>query len=166
MTALTATEARGRLYPLLEDVVESHEPIQIAGERQSAVLVSEGDWRAIQDTLFLESIPGMRTSIVKGLKTPATTCAKDLDWWAGDWSTAQARKDAKKRASSGLKPQAARLLAVLAENPYQTPPPFENLVGDPAGACSRSINIQHRFVYQVLDGAKTVKVIRMWTYSE
>jgi len=80
--------------------------------------------------------------------------------------TAQARKDAKKLASSGLKPQAARVLAVLAENPYQTPPPFEKLVGNLAGACSRRINIQHRLVYQVLDASKTVKVIRMWTHYE
>ena len=80
--------------------------------------------------------------------------------------TAQARKDAKKLASSGLKPQAARVLAVMAENPYQTPPPFEKLVGNLAGACSRRINIQHRLVYQVLDASKTVKVIRMWTHYE
>jgi Txe/YoeB family toxin of toxin-antitoxin system len=80
--------------------------------------------------------------------------------------TAQARKDAKKLASSGLKPQAARVLAVLAENPYQTPPPSEKLVGNLAGACSRRINIQHRLVYQVLDASKTIKVIRMWTHYE
>ena len=70
MTTLTATEARKRLYNLLDDVAASHEPVQIAGKRHSAVLVSETDWRAIQETLFLESIPGMKESIVKGLKTP------------------------------------------------------------------------------------------------
>ena len=80
--------------------------------------------------------------------------------------TPQARKDAKKLASSGLKPQAQRLLAVLAENPYRTPPRFEKLVGDLAGACSRRINIQHRLVYQVLDDIRTVKIIRMWTHYE
>jgi toxin YoeB len=80
--------------------------------------------------------------------------------------TSQARKDAKKLASAGLKSKAERLLAVLAENPYQTPPRFEKLVGDLAGACSRRINIQHRLVYQVLDAIKTVKVIRMWTHYE
>jgi toxin YoeB len=80
--------------------------------------------------------------------------------------TSQARKDAKKLASAGLKSKAERLLAVLAENPYQTPPRFEKLVGDLAGVCSRRINIQHRLVYQVLDGIKTVKIIRMWTHYE
>ncbi len=80
MTTITATEARRRLYSLLEDVADSHEPIQIAGKRHAAVLVSEGDWRAIQETLYLESIPGMRASIIKGLKTPVAKCAKDLDW--------------------------------------------------------------------------------------
>jgi prevent-host-death family protein len=80
MTTITATEARRRLYALLEDVADSHEPVQITGRRHSAVLVSERDWRAIQETLFLETIPGMKASIVKGLKAPVTKCAKDLDW--------------------------------------------------------------------------------------
>ena len=79
MTTLTVTEARKRLYNLLDDVADSHEPVQIAGKRHSAVLVSESDWRAIQETLFLESMPGMKESIVKGLKTPVAKCAKGLD---------------------------------------------------------------------------------------
>ena len=80
--------------------------------------------------------------------------------------TNQAKRDAKKLARSGLKPQAERLLNILKKNPYQTPPPYENLVGDFAGACSRRINIQHRIVYQILDDVKTVKVMRMWTHYE
>jgi toxin YoeB len=80
--------------------------------------------------------------------------------------TKQAKKDAKKLARAGLKPQAERLLAILRENPYQTPPPYEKLLGDLAGACSRRINIQHRLVYQVLDEVKTVKIVRMWTHYE
>ncbi len=80
--------------------------------------------------------------------------------------TAQAKKDAKKLASSGLKSQAQGLLDLLAANPYQTPPRYEKLVGDLAGAYSRRINIQHRLVYQVLDDARVVKVIRMWTHYE
>jgi Txe/YoeB family toxin of toxin-antitoxin system len=85
------------------------------------------------------------------------------------WSlvfTSQARRDAKKLARSGLKPQVERLLEILAEDPYQTPPPYERLLGDLAGACSRRINIQHRLVYQVLEDIRTVKVIRMWTHYE
>ena len=80
--------------------------------------------------------------------------------------TKKAKKDAKKLSRSGLKPQAERLLNILREDPYRTPPPFERLVGDLAGACSRRINIQHRIVYQILDDIKTVKVIRMWTHYE
>ena len=80
MTTLTATEARKNLYALLDDVAESHAPLQIAGKRHSAVLVSEEDWRAIQETLYLSSIPGMKESIVKGLKTPVEKCAKALKW--------------------------------------------------------------------------------------
>jgi Txe/YoeB family toxin of toxin-antitoxin system len=80
--------------------------------------------------------------------------------------TKQAQKDAGKLAAAGLKPKAQALLAILAENPYQTPPPFEKLVGDLSGAYSRRISIQHRLVYQVLDDAKTVKVLRMWTHYQ
>lgn len=80
--------------------------------------------------------------------------------------TSQARRDARKLARSGLRPQAQRLLDLMRTNPYQTPPPYEKLVGDLAGACSRRINIQHRLVYQVLPDVKTVKVIRMWTHYD
>ena len=80
--------------------------------------------------------------------------------------TKQAQKDAKKLASSGMKPKAQRILEILSINPYRNPPPYEKLVGDLAGAYSRRINIQHRLVYQVLDSIKTVKVIRMWTHYD
>ncbi|MFH1021711.1 MAG: Txe/YoeB family addiction module toxin [Pseudomonadota bacterium] len=80
--------------------------------------------------------------------------------------TKQAQKDAKKIAQSGLKPQAERLLELLKENPYKNPPPYEKLIGDLSGACSRRINIQHRLVYQVMADIQTVKVIRMWTHYE
>ena len=80
--------------------------------------------------------------------------------------TKQAQKDAKKLAASGLKPKAEALLEILKKTPFQNPPPFEKLVGDLAGAYSRRINIQHRLVYQVLSGIKTVKVIRLWTHYE
>jgi toxin YoeB len=80
--------------------------------------------------------------------------------------TKQAQKDAKKLTSSGLKAKAQELLALLAEDPYRKPPPYENLVGDLAGACSRRINIQHRLVYQVLEPVNTVKVLRLWSHYE
>ena len=80
--------------------------------------------------------------------------------------TKQAQKDAKKLASSNLKPQAQRLLEILAKNPFQTPPPYEKLVGDLEGACSRRINIQHRLVYQIYENEHVVKVLRMWTHYE
>lgn len=80
--------------------------------------------------------------------------------------TKQAAKDARKLASAGLKTQAQRLLDILKENPFQTPPPYEKLVGDLAGAYSRRINIQHRLVYQVLPEMRAVKVLRMWTHYE
>ena len=75
-------------------------------------------------------------------------------------------KDAKKLAASGLKPKALELLAVLANDPFQNPPPFEKLVGDLAGTYSRRINIQHRLVYEVFAEEKTVRVLCMWTHYE
>ena len=80
--------------------------------------------------------------------------------------TKQARKDAKKLAAAGLRPKAEILLEILKKNPFQSPPPFEKLVGDLEGAYSRKINIQHRLVYQVLKRYRAVKVIRMWTHYE
>lgn len=80
--------------------------------------------------------------------------------------TKQAQKDAQKLAAAGLKPKAKLLLDILAENPFQTPPPYEKLVGDLAGAYSRRINIKHRLVYEVLEDIGTVKVLRMWTHYE
>lgn len=80
--------------------------------------------------------------------------------------TAQARKDAKKVSATGLRLKVEALLEILREDPFRSPPPFEKLVGDLAGAYSRRITIQHRLVYQVIEDARTVKVIRMWTHYE
>lgn len=78
----------------------------------------------------------------------------------------QATKDAEKVAASGLKPKAQQLLAILASDPFQNPPPFEKLVGDLAGTYSRRINIQHRLVYEVFTQENTVRVLRMWTHYQ
>ncbi len=80
MTTLTASQARAKLYKLLDEAAASHEPIQITGKRSNGILISEDDWRSIQETLYLLSIPGMRESIRKGLKTPVEKCKKDLKW--------------------------------------------------------------------------------------
>lgn len=87
----------------------------------------------------------------------------------GSWRvvfTKEALKDAEKLLSAGLKPKAEQLLALLREDPYRSPPPFEKLVGDLSGACSRRINIRHRLVYQVIETEHTVKVLRMWSHYE
>jgi toxin YoeB len=80
--------------------------------------------------------------------------------------TRQAQKDARKLAEAGLKDKAVALLEILEANPFQTPPPFEKLVGDLGGAYSRRTNIQHRLVYQVLEEERIVKVIRLWSHYE
>jgi antitoxin YefM len=80
MTTLTATKARASFYKLIDRASSTHEPVQITGKRHNAVLVAEEDWRAIQETLYLLSIPGMRQSILKGMATPAKKCANKLKW--------------------------------------------------------------------------------------
>lgn len=80
MTTITTTDARKRLYQLVDEVQESHEPVQITGKRGNAVLVGEDDWRAIQETLHLVSIPGMRESILEGMATPIDDLEDELDW--------------------------------------------------------------------------------------
>lgn len=80
MTHLTASEARANLYRLLDEAAETHKPIRIAGKRNNGVLISEEDWSAIEEMLFLLSIPGMRESIKRGMKTPASKLSRKLDW--------------------------------------------------------------------------------------
>lgn len=80
MPTLTATEARSRLYRLIDEARSSHEPVVITGKRGNAVLVSEDDWRSIQETLYLLNIPKMRESIRKGLATPIEECSEDIEW--------------------------------------------------------------------------------------
>ena len=80
MATIKATEARARLYKLLDETAESHEPIQITGKRSTAILISEDDWRSIQETLYLLSVPGMRESIRKGLKASVKKCSEKPGW--------------------------------------------------------------------------------------
>jgi len=80
MAGITATEARSKLYRLIDETAESHQPIVITGKRNKAVLVAEEDWAAIQETLFLLSVPGMRESIREGMATSVEDCDEDLDW--------------------------------------------------------------------------------------
>jgi antitoxin YefM len=80
MTTLTASQARAKLYSLMDSVAKSHQPVQITGKRHNAVLISEEDWRSINETLYLLSIPGMRQSIRKGLKTSVKKCSTKIAW--------------------------------------------------------------------------------------
>lgn len=80
MTILNASDARANLYRLIDQTNESHEPVIISGKRNNAILLSEDDWNSIQETLYLTSIPGMRESIVQGMKEPLSESSKGLDW--------------------------------------------------------------------------------------
>jgi antitoxin YefM len=80
MTVLKVSEARANLYQLIDETAQSHQPVTITGKRHNAVLVSEDDWRSVQETLYLVSIPGMRESIIEGMQTPVEECAEELQW--------------------------------------------------------------------------------------
>ena len=80
MTVLKVSEARANLYQLIDETAQSHRPVTITGKRHNAVLVSEDDWRSVQETLYLVSMPGMRESIIEGMQTPVEECAEELEW--------------------------------------------------------------------------------------
>lgn len=80
MTTISATEARSKMYGLIDEIAQNHDPVTITGKRTNAVLISEEDWHSIQETLYLLSIPGMRESIREGLKIPIEECSKELIW--------------------------------------------------------------------------------------
>jgi antitoxin YefM len=80
MTTISATEARSKMYRLIDEITSSHTPVTITGKRANAILISEEDWSAIQETLYLLSIPGMRESIREGLQTPVEECFEELEW--------------------------------------------------------------------------------------
>jgi antitoxin YefM len=80
MVTLKASEARTKLFRLMDELSASHEPVQVIGKRSSVVIISADDWRSLEETLYLLSIPGMRASIRKGLKTPVSRCSKELNW--------------------------------------------------------------------------------------
>ena len=125
MQTLAAREARANLYRLMDQTAESHQPIVISGKRSSAVLVAAEDWQAIQETLFLLSVPGLRESIKAGMTESLAESSEVLKWCAGPCATPkQPRKMRKKFAASGLKPKAQALLAVIAIDPFQNPPPY------------------------------------------
>ena len=87
MTTFTATEARAKLYKLIDDASINHEPVVITGKRGNAVLLAEGDWNAITETLHLLSVPGMRESIITGMQEPLGETATELEWWLGRSTT-------------------------------------------------------------------------------
>jgi PHD/YefM family antitoxin component YafN of YafNO toxin-antitoxin module len=80
MKTINTTKARSSLYKLIDDAYQSSEPVQITDKRRNAVLISEDNWRAIQETLYLTSVPGMWDSIIEGMKTPVSECAEDINW--------------------------------------------------------------------------------------
>ena len=180
MGSVTATAARKDIYNLIASVNENCTPISITTSKgKGAVLVGEDEWAAIEETLFLNNIPGVAESIVNGMNTPVSECCgEDELEWQVVWKvvfTKQAQKDAKKLKASGLDAKAKALIEVVKVDPFAKTPAYESLKGNLEGAYSRRINFQHRFVYEVIPAhtnrsAKNfdgiVKVIRVWTHYE
>lgn len=126
MAAVSATSARANLYRLIDQVNEESEPLTITGQRGNAVLVGEEDWRAIQETLFLESVPGLAKSIrrARGGDRGRLDRARLVSGWTLVYSRLT-QQDASELASAGLKPKAQHLLDVVAEDPFVAPPRCE-----------------------------------------
>jgi len=150
MTSVDASEAREKLYGLLEETVSDHKPVLITGPHSNAVLVGEEDWNSIQETLYLLSVPGMRQSL-QGWPRRLIDVRKNR---AGDALADRLHKaGAVGRPSSGFGrslSEAKQPLSMLAVDLFRRPQPFWKLLGDLRGAYSRRINIQHRLVYQVV----------------
>ena len=158
MGVLTASQARANISQLLDKAATTHEPVPITGKCHNAVFVSEDDWMAIQETLSLLSISGMKESNKAGMEKPiGKLCdGSRLRKWRLLF-TKQAKKDTEKLKNTPLQPHSSKLLTILRKNPFQNPPPYEKLVGDLSGVCSRRTNIQHRLVYQILENEKWSK---------
>ena len=180
MDAISITKARANLYQTVAEVNEYSKPITITNNRgKNAVLVSEDDWNAIQETLYLNSISGMTESILESRKESLEECTiynPEEEWqmYLVRFSK-QADKDKKMLKGVGLEKKAKELLNIVANNPFQMPPPYEALLGNLNGFYSRRINIQHRLVYEVYNEAVTynniqyegtVVVARMWTHYD
>ncbi len=159
------TEARKRLYKLIDDVAESHEPVQITGKRGNAVLVGEEDWRAVQETLHLRFHPRRAGPSGKAWQRRSRTSKTSLTGESRLLYTKAAQKDAKKLVAAGLKPKAQALLESSSRTPTRLRPRSE-ACRRLAGAYSRRINLQHSLVYQIMDEERVVKVLRMWTHYE
>ena len=157
------------MFHFIDETAESHQPVLISGKRHNAVLVSEDDWRSMQETLYLVSIPGIRDAIIEGLRTPVEECRpRNRD---GEVAVGLHPPGAEGRPKSwkaaGLKEKATALLEDNVEaNPFQTPPPYEKLVGDLTGAYSRKSISTTGWCTRYWREERIVKVIRLWSHYE
>ena len=140
MTNINITNFRKDIYELLEQTIKFNEPINITTKNGNAVVISEEDYNGLMETVYLLNTPGMKEKLIKGKE--------------------------KKLKGANLNKKVLALIEIIKNNPFQTPPPYEKLVGDLQGLYSRRINIKHRLVYQILENVQTVKIISMWTHYE
>ena len=156
------TQFRKNVFAMLENTIKYNEPINISTKSGNAILLSEEEYNGIMATLELSSNAELKKTLIDGMNTPPSG---GLVSYKIVYSK-DAVKDIQKLQRANLATKAKALIEVIRNNPYQTPPSYEKLVGDLFGMYSRRINRQHRIVYQVFEDEKIVKIIRMWTHYE
>lgn len=169
MINTNATNLRKNLFGLLEQTIKFNEPVNVSTKDGNAVILSEEEYNSLMETLYLVSIPKMKEEIKEGLNTPISDCipADEVEWQMYKIVyTKKATTAIPKLKSAHLDKKAKALIDLLAINPYTSPPYYERLQGDLAGAYSRRINIKHRLVYEVDDENMIVKIISLWTHYE
>ena len=162
------TQFRKNVFAMLENTIKYNEPINISTKSGNAILLSEEEYNGIMATLELSSNAELKKTLIDGMNTPLSECIPErggLVSYKIVYSK-DAVKDIQKLQRANLATKAKALIEVIRNNPYQTPPSYEKLVGDLFGMYSRRINRQHRIVYQVFEDEKIVKIIRMWTHYE
>lgn len=151
MSILNIAVAWAKLNRLIEEAIKTHWPIIITSKHGNAVLISESDWNAISETLYLLSVPGMHESIKQGLEEDVSVCDKEINCWPGNWFIRSRHKNTQKLSVSSFDDKARKLLAIIQEDLFQNPPRVEKLVGNLSGVYSRRVNIQKRIVCQVYE---------------
>ena len=169
MISTNITAFRKNVFSMLEQTIQYNEPLNISTKAGNAVVLSEADYQGMMETLYLVSQPGMREQLLEGKNTPLSECLPEREVELGVYEivyTRTAAKDIPKLKAAHLDDKAKQLISILKQNPYQSPPSYEKLTGDLQGLYSRRINVQHRLVYEVLEDAKTVKIVSLWTHYD
>ena len=167
MTNINITNFRKDIYELLEQTIKFNEPINITTKNGNAVVISEEDYNGLMETFIKCTRNERKTYKGKRNKNRRLCCRRRGGMVVYKIVyTKDSIKDIEKLKGANLNKKVLALIEIIKNNPFQTPPPYEKLVGDLQGLYSRRINIKHRLVYQILENVQTVKIVSMWTHYE